>query len=896
MPDRDLGRSVLRLATDRSQLISGMAMAKAEAAESIRGIQAALNASGAQLAQTGRRLTTAVTLPIVGAGAAIFKLSADYEETLNQIVGLTDVTRDQLGGIRTDISRIATETGRAPQELAEAFYFIASAGFNAAEATDVLETSARAAAAGLGQAGDVAKVLGLTINAYGHENITAARAADILTAAVKDGTAEADAFAGVLGRVVPTAATLGVSFDQVAGALAGMTLTGLSADEAATSLNQVLVSLLKPTAEAERTLAGMGLSAAGLRQEIKDKGLLEVLRHLEEAFAGNDDAAAQVFGNVRALRGVLALLTVDSDQLNKVFADTAAAQGDLAHGYAETEGAARSWDRIQVRLQLTLMRLGEAVVPTVLDVFSALVSILEIGVGLFQGLPAPIQTAVTLLLALAALVGPLALLAGTFVTLAAAAIGLGAALLPIALIIGGIVLAVGLLYTAITAVLNVFRSVTGEAPFKSFVELVGEGIDELTAKFGESGIAAQTAAGRVIAAGDDMRREAILDHRAIVQSAATIPSAYERAAAAVEAYRQRQRQALDKAIADQRDYTSKALAALQQFRKDIEDAFSAAQDTALDAEKTQVAIGEKLAELSALDREYTKDHKHWTRLQGQQWRLRKDEALAELNALKLHLALIGDETAQVAGLKGLLASKDMKNGLTSKFPEVKAAYRALRDEAIAKLNELAKGSGPAAKDAANAVAKYLDPSNPISPFNDAHTWGANTGSAFIGALTHALRVTPEMRRAMGRIGGFLEADSPPRDPTNALHHIDRWGAATARGWLDPFIATIAGTAGALRGPLGDAAAVLARPMGVPAGLSLAASAAGIGAPAGGFARNALVPPAATPADRRDAAGDTFNLYLPDARHTDPWAVLDRVPRYAKQAKAAAAETGWRPAG
>ena len=78
------------------------------------------------------------------------------------------------------------------------------------------------------------QVLGLVINAYGKENITAARAADILVAAVKDGTAEADEFAGVLGRVVPTAATLGVAFDQVTAALAGMTLTGLGAAFGAT--------------------------------------------------------------------------------------------------------------------------------------------------------------------------------------------------------------------------------------------------------------------------------------------------------------------------------------------------------------------------------------------------------------------------------------------------------------------------------------------------------------------------------------------------------------------------------------------------------------------------------------------------------------------------------------
>ena len=155
--------------------------------------------------------------------------------------------------------------------------------------------------------------------------------------AIKDGTAEADAFAGVLGRVVPTAATMGVTFDQVTAALAGMTLTGLSADEAATSLNQVLVSLLKPTKEAEKALKEMGTSSADLRKQLKEEGLLAVLRDLEGRFGANEEAASLVFGNVRALRGVLSLLSLDAGQLNTIFADTASATGALGEAFAATD-------------------------------------------------------------------------------------------------------------------------------------------------------------------------------------------------------------------------------------------------------------------------------------------------------------------------------------------------------------------------------------------------------------------------------------------------------------------------------------------------------------------------------------------------------------------------------
>ena len=408
----DLGRAVLELVTDPTKLRQGLAAARAESLQTVGGIQKSLTSIGDSMTRTGRSLTTGVTLPVIALGAAVTKIGSNFEETTNQIVGLTTVTRDQIDGIRADLVALGKEVGKTPQELAEAFYFVASAGFEADDAMKVLRASAQASAAGLGVTADIAKVLGLVLNAYGKENITAARAADILVASVRDGTAEASAFASVLGRIVPTAATLGVSFDQVAGALASMTLVGLSADEAATSLNQVFVSLLKPTSQAEQAMTDLGLSAAGLRRQLREEGLLSVLRTLEERFAGNDEAAGLVFGNVRALRGVLALLALDSEQLNTVFADTAAAQGDLAEAYSDTEGSAREFGRAQAQLHAALIELGEDVLPIVVDLVRQTASAVGDAVGWFKQLPQPVRETVIQGLALVAVLGPLLLVLG----------------------------------------------------------------------------------------------------------------------------------------------------------------------------------------------------------------------------------------------------------------------------------------------------------------------------------------------------------------------------------------------------------------------------------------------------------------------------------------------------
>ena len=331
-----------------------------------------LRVLGAGMQATGAKMSMNLTLPILAAGAAITKTGLDFDTSLRRIIGLTDVTEGEIDGIREALIKLGPEVGRSPQELADAFYFVASAGFTAEGAMDVLNVSARASAAGMGTTEDVAKALAASINAYGKENLTAAQAGDILTAAVGKGSAEAADYAGVLGNVVNTAALMGVSFDETTAAISAMTNVGIGADEAVTSLNQVMLSLLNPTKEAGTALEGVGLSAEGLRQQMSEQGLLSMLRTLEERFAGNDEAIGQVFGNVRALRGVLSLLGIDSAQLSDIFATTADATGDLGAAFAATEGPQRDLDRSTAKMQGTLIKLSADVMPIVTEAIGEL--------------------------------------------------------------------------------------------------------------------------------------------------------------------------------------------------------------------------------------------------------------------------------------------------------------------------------------------------------------------------------------------------------------------------------------------------------------------------------------------------------------------------------------------
>lgn len=395
-----------------------------------------LTKAGRSIASTGKTLTQHVTAPIVGLGAAIFKVGADFDTTLRQIVALTDTTAEEIGDVEQAVLGLAGEVGKTPQELAEGFYFLASAGFDTAEALEVLQSTAKASAVGLGTTADISKVVGAAINAFGKENLTASDAVDILLRGIKNGTAEAPEFAASLGRVIGAAGQMGASFDDVIGALSAMTLQGISADEAATSLNQVFVSLLKTTPAAEKAMNDLGLSSEGLRRQLREEGLLSVLETLEEAFRGNDTAAAEVFGNVRALRGVLALTGANAEQVAAVFNDVANGTQNIVQAFLDTEGPGREFGRAMTALQITLIKLGADVLPVITEGLTFLGSIVTTIAGAFKSLPEPVRAVAVRLLAVAAAAGPVLFVTGKLMSGVGQLIGLFVKLKGAALLLG----------------------------------------------------------------------------------------------------------------------------------------------------------------------------------------------------------------------------------------------------------------------------------------------------------------------------------------------------------------------------------------------------------------------------------------------------------------------------
>ena len=406
-------------------------------------LSASLNTASSRLKSFGSNVKSIgsslqrFALPLALAGGAAVKMGADFDKSMTQIKSLVGVASAEVDKMGAAAREMAVSTGKSSTEAADALFFITSAGLRGSEAMDVLNASLQAAAVGLGETKTVADLATSAMNAYGSNVLSATDATDVMVAAVREGKLEAAELAGSMGRVLPIASAMGVNFNEVGAAFAALSRTGTNAAEAATQVRGIFSSLLKPTTDAEAALSEMGLSSAGLRKSLKEDGLLATLEVLKSNFEGNDTAAQRVFGNVRALSGVMDLLGANVDTTRQIFDNMNKTQGTTAKAFQATSKSAsfqltaainkakESFAQMGAIMLKTMLPLFQDITAAISKIFNAFNNLepmtqkLALGFGaMVVALPTIITLVGTLTTIIGALLSPIGLVAAALAAVA----------------------------------------------------------------------------------------------------------------------------------------------------------------------------------------------------------------------------------------------------------------------------------------------------------------------------------------------------------------------------------------------------------------------------------------------------------------------------------------------
>ncbi len=318
---------------------------------------------------------------ILAIGVAATKTALDYDDAFTKIAASSNASAADVEKWKGQVLDLAGKTAQAPKELADALYFLASAGLKSSQIMPTLAASAEASAVGLGDTADIAKITANTLNAYAGSGLKAKQVTDTLVAAVREGSANTDEFSTAIGRILPIASAAGISFGSVAASLSSLSNIGLDVNEGVTAMRGLFQALISPTSAASDAMAGIGLSAQDLLDSLQQNGLIATIRLLDTAVKKNTTTGADYMGtlraivpNVRSLTGFLGLTTQEADKVDTVFKRVSESTGSLDKAFKTTsESAGFKFRQALADLQVVAIKLGDLILPVLATIVDFLV-------------------------------------------------------------------------------------------------------------------------------------------------------------------------------------------------------------------------------------------------------------------------------------------------------------------------------------------------------------------------------------------------------------------------------------------------------------------------------------------------------------------------------------------
>lgn len=317
-------------------------------------------------------LAAAMAAAAVALGAVAVGASLTLDRALTEVATLSKNAKDNIGALKDEARAMAREFGGSAAGQVKAFYQAISAGAGTVKQAAVLLRDAnRLAKAGVTDVLTGVNVLTTAVNAYGAGVLSTADASDAIFTAVKAGKTTVSELASGLGNVIPIASSLGVTFDELLGAVAALTTQGQSTSLAITGVRAILSTVAKPAQEASKMAKRLGIEFN--TTALKSKGLRGFLKDVVTKTKGSKESLAQLFGSVEALNAVLAFSGGAGEKFTDVM-DGMAKKAGATNTALKTvsESLSDRYDVALAKISDRLIDLGDRLLPLVVGALELL--------------------------------------------------------------------------------------------------------------------------------------------------------------------------------------------------------------------------------------------------------------------------------------------------------------------------------------------------------------------------------------------------------------------------------------------------------------------------------------------------------------------------------------------
>lgn len=394
----NMGSAIAYLELDTSKFSKGFTSAyndlkvfgdkSATAGQKFKGFSSALNTVGSGLAK-------GVTLPLLGVGTAAVKVASSFDSAMSEVKAISGATGTQFTQLRDKAIEMGAKTKFSATESAEAFKYMAMAGWDTKDMLNSISGVMNLAAASGEDLGTVSDIVTDAMTAFG-------LAADGTTKVLKNGynveVSNAEHFSDVLAEassrsntnvslmgatfkyVAPIAGAMGYSIEDTAVAIGLMANAGIKGEQAGTALRSTITRLVKPTKESGTAMDALGISVTNSDGSMKS--LDDVLRQVRSSMSGlTDDQKASYAAMLAGQEGMSGLLAIvnasdeDYQKLSESIQNCTGASQEMADTMQDNLGGAVTL--LKSALESAGITIGERLTPYIRELAEWITGLVE---------------------------------------------------------------------------------------------------------------------------------------------------------------------------------------------------------------------------------------------------------------------------------------------------------------------------------------------------------------------------------------------------------------------------------------------------------------------------------------------------------------------------------------
>lgn len=304
-------------------------------------IETGLDASGIKdgickigsIASTGLKTTTAaigaVSTALMGAGGYAVKVGSDFEAAMSKVEAISGATAEQMDALTQKAKDMGASTKFSATESAEAFQYMAMAGWDSAQMIDGIGGIMNLAAADGLDLATTSDIVTDALTAFGLAASDSTHFADVLATASSNANTNVAMLGESFKYVAPVAGAMNYSVEDVSKALGLMANASVKGSMAGTTLKTSLARMAAPTDKMAKAMEQYGISLTD--SEGNMKSLDDVMKNLRKSLGGLSEdeqtaAASTIFGK-EAMAGMLAIINASEQDYNKLSDAIANADG-----------------------------------------------------------------------------------------------------------------------------------------------------------------------------------------------------------------------------------------------------------------------------------------------------------------------------------------------------------------------------------------------------------------------------------------------------------------------------------------------------------------------------------------------------------------------------------------